>query len=85
MIPKTIGVSILKEEVWFNVFTILLLFFKSKILLKVSGAPVGPVRSWLLRDSARLRGRIGGNEQAEFQTKVSKIMNSKSTFSGEGN
>ena len=31
-------------------------FFKSKSLLKVSGAPVGPVRSWLLRDSARLRG-----------------------------
>ena len=80
MLPISIGVSILKEEVWFNVFTILLLFFKSKSLLKVSGAPVGPVRSWLLRDSARLRGPDRGERTSGVSNKSIKDHELKVNF-----
>ena len=55
-------------------------FFKSKSLLKVSGAPVGPVRSWLLRDSARLRGPDRGERTSGVSNKSIKDHELKVNF-----
>ena len=61
-------------------FTILLIFSPAKVYWRLAE----PLSALSVRGCCVIAlawgGRIGRNEQAEFQTKVSKILNSKSTF-----